>query len=113
MICNIFKPKRKINGKTIKSRMYRGRFRLDGDYSITEVSLKTPDKKIADKRLNDIIIEKQKEREGIIPSKAIRKSANKPLIDHLNDFIDDLIALRRTKKHIDLTNARISKLLLD
>jgi len=100
MIAYVFRPKRKDrNGKTVISRCYRSRYRLDGEYSITEVSLKTADKQVAKKRLTEIITEKQREQEGLIPPKPLRESARKPVLEHLREFLEDLKVLGRSEKH--------------
>jgi len=39
----------KKNGKTVLDRNYRGRYRLDGDFTATDISLHTSDKQVAEK----------------------------------------------------------------
>jgi len=74
MICNVFKPKRKTDGKKSQQRTYRGRYRLDGDRKLTDVSLHTFDKQVAVERLKRIVRQKQQEREGLIASKPQREN---------------------------------------
>jgi hypothetical protein len=50
---NVFKPKRKTDGKKSQQRMYRGRYRLDGDRKLTDVPLGTFDKQVAAERLKN------------------------------------------------------------
>jgi hypothetical protein len=47
MICTIFRPKRTKNGKAQVSRLYRGRYRLEGDAKINDIPLHTSDKRVA------------------------------------------------------------------
>jgi len=47
MICNVFRPKRKINGRVHVGRLYRGRFKLDGEFKVTTLPLHTTDKQLA------------------------------------------------------------------
>ena len=89
MIFNVFRPKRQRDGKPAASRMYRGRYRLDGDSRLTDVPLHTNDKQIARQKLEQIVREKQREREGIIPPKHQRDAAQRPLTGHIADFIAD------------------------
>ena len=43
MIFNVYKKKRRgKNGKMIPDRLYRGKYRLDGDYDVTDIPLKLP-----------------------------------------------------------------------
>ena len=96
----VFKPKRFRKGKRITSRLYRGRYRLDNDVSVTDIPLMTSDKQIAVERLRKVIKEKQQESAGIIAPKALRDAAKKPLTDHLADFIADLNAKGRDDMYI-------------
>ena len=89
MIFNVFRPKRQRDGKAAISRMYRGRYRLDGETEITDVPLNTNDKQIARQRLEEIVREKQREHQGIIAPKHQRIAAQKPLAEHITDFIAD------------------------
>ena len=111
MIAHVFKRKRKRDGKTVTDRNYRGRYRLDGDYALTEVTLNTRDKQVAEKRLRDIVQEKERERMGLIAPKLERESAEKPLAEHLVEFVADLKAKGRTEKYIKLLNGRVARLL--
>ncbi|GHB93262.1 hypothetical protein GCM10007047_05730 [Cerasicoccus arenae] len=113
MISHVYKPKRKKNGKTIVSRNYRGRYRLDGDFAVTEIALRTTDKQVAEKRLAEIIKELEQERVGIIAPKLQRDSAEKSLESHVKDFLADLRAIGRTDKHIDLLRRRFKRLISD
>lgn len=80
MIAHVYKPRRRNKaGKTETSRIYRGRFRLKGDFAITEISLETSDKQVAEKKLAERIAEKERERAGLIAPKIQREAA---LNDH-------------------------------
>jgi len=111
MICNVYKRKRKKNGKTVTDRNYRGRYRLDGDYAITDVALGTSDKQVAEKKLREIIKEKEMERSGILAPKLQREAAMKKLSAHLDDFIADLKVKGRAEKYYSLVETRVEKLL--
>lgn len=75
MIAYVFKPRRKKDGKMEVARIYRGRYRLNGEGRLVELSLDTSDKQAAQKRLAEIIKEKELERAGIIAPKAKREAA--------------------------------------
>lgn len=111
MISHVFKPKRTRNGKTVISRLYRGRYRLDGDFAVTEIALGTADKQVAEKKLREIIKEKEQEKAGIIAPKLQRTSAERPLSQHTEDFIADLDVQGRSQKYRQQTRARITRLM--
>jgi integrase len=111
MLCMVFRKKRVKNGKAISDRLYRGRYRLDDDSSITEVSLNTWDKRVAQQQLEKIVREKQMEQAGILSSEPIRKAANCALEKHLDDFVADLTALRRDGQYIYELKNRVRKLI--
>ena len=113
MICNVFKPKRKTDGKKSQQRMYRGRYRLDGDRKLTDVPLHTFDKQVAVERLKKIVREKQQEREGLIASKPQREAAQMPLAEHLEDFIRSRQSIGRDEKYVKELRKKVLKLVED
>ena len=101
MIAHVYRPRRKNKvGKSAHDRLYRGRYRFDGDYDVSAVALSTSDKQTAGRKLRDIIEEKERERAGIIASKSLRTAATKPLTEHLDDFTADLKALGRDPEYV-------------
>jgi len=100
MIAYVFKPRRRnTDGKLVPTRTYRGRYRLDGDLAVSDVALGTRDKQTAEKKLREIIQEKE------------REAAEQTLTRHLKDYIDELTVLGRTKKHISNSKFRIERLM--
>jgi len=112
MVAHVYKPRRRKNGQLFTFRLYRGRYRLEGDFMVRDVALGTADKQVAERKLQEIIREKEQERAGLIAPRAQRDAAQKKLASHLEDFIADLKAKQRSKKHILGTQSRISKLLV-
>ncbi len=113
MICMIYRRKRTANGKTTLARLYRGRYRLDGDRKISEVPLNTSDKRVAQQRLEDFVREKQMEKTGMIAPEAIRKAAQSPIQSHLAQYVADLNALNRDPQYVRELNNRVLKLIRD
>jgi integrase len=107
MIAHIYKPRRHADGKIEVARLWRGRYRLNGDVRITEVALGSADKQVAQKRLAEIVAEKERERAGIIAPRLERDSAAQPIAKHLEDFMADLHTLGRTPDYINKVVARI------
>lgn len=108
MIFHVYKKKRTRKGKTTLDRLYRGRYRLDGEYAVTEVSLNTPDKQVAAQRLRTIVYEKERERDGLIAPKLERESAKGPLKEHLEEFVADLAVKGRSEHYYCLIRTRVT-----
>ncbi len=111
MICMIYRRKRVTDGKTETARLYRGRYRLEGEAKITEVPLHTSDKRVAQQRLEEIVKQRQQEAAGMIPSGAKRTALQSPLLNHLKDYLSDLTATGRDQEYIYIVDKQIQKLL--
>ena len=82
------------------SRVYRGRYRLGDDLKIHDVSLGTQKKHVAQAILKKLVREKEEELAGLLAPKALRDAAQKPIADHLADYVADLTAMQRSRKHL-------------
>jgi integrase len=111
MICMIYRRKRTTEGKTLMARLYRGRYRLEGDTKITEIPLHTPDKRVAQQRLEQIVRDKQMEQSGILAPSAVRKAAQSSLDEHLGQYVADLQALKRDDQYIYELKNRVRRLI--
>ena len=111
MICMIYRRKRVTDGKTETARLYRGRYRLEGEAKITEVPLHTSDKRVAQQRLEEIVKQRQQEAAGMIPSGSKRTALQSPLLHHLKDYLSDLTATGRDQEYIYIVDKQIQKLL--
>jgi len=111
MICTVFRPKRTKNGHAEISRLYRGRYRLEGDTKITDVPLHTTDKRVAQQKLEEIVRQKQLEGAGLLPPEAQSIAQQTPLLDHLKDYLADLSAMGRDPEYIYIVDKQIRKLL--
>jgi integrase len=111
MICMIYRRKRTIAGKIEMARLYRGRYRLDGETKITEIPLHTPDKRVAQQRLEQHVREKQMEATGILAPSAVRKAAQSPLEEHLRQYVADLQALNRDDQYVYELKNRVRRLI--
>ena len=111
MIAHVFKTRRRnAVGKVETARLYRGRFRLNGDFTINEVALGTTDRQVAEKKLAEIVAERERERAGLLAPKMQRESAKQALLAHLADFVADLTTLGRSAIYRRMVKARIAKL---
>lgn len=106
----VYQQKRMKNGKPWKSKTYTGVYMFDGDLKETRVSLKTTDKRIAEKRLDEIVALEERRRAGLLLPLALTTAASKPLHEHLADFVADLKSTGREKeyfRHIQSRNSRM------
>ena len=106
MIDYIYKPK--------TSRIWRWKLRLSpDDTNIQDVSLRTADKQVAEKRRAELRREKEHEKAGIIAPKAARDAAQRKLIDHLNDFLGDMRRRGKSAKYLANLEFRVGRLITD
>src|SRR5580704_8982111 len=106
MINTIYKPK--------GSRIWRWKFRLrPADGKIQDVSLGTSDKQVAEKLRGERLREKEHERAGWMPPKAIRDAARRKLEDHLQDFLGDMRRRGKSEKYLSNLEFRVGKLISD
>lgn len=113
MIESVYRPKRKKDGKSVSARLYRGRYRLDDDFLVRDVALDTPDRQVARKRLRDIVVKAQQEKDGLVMPRIHRNALMRPLTDHLEDYLANLTAKGRVGKYIRLMRSRIERLICD
>jgi hypothetical protein len=109
----VFKPKRRIAGKSVTSPFYSGRFRLAGDKKPTEVRLRTRDKQVAESKLKKLVDELEQEREGLIAPKSVREGLQKPLSDQADDYVAELRRLGRNEQYVSERRAQIAALASD
>ena len=111
MIEFIFRPSRTVAGKRIVSRLFSGRYAVEKGASPVTVRLNTPDREIARKRLRDIVLEKQREQEGIIAPKAVRTAAAASLADLVSEYETDLQGRGLDGKHVHDSVTRMRRML--
>ena len=110
MIEYVFRHSRKVGGKRIYSRVFSGRYALAKGARPTTVCLNTPDREIARKRLREVVLEKQREQEGIIAPKAVRVAAAAALSGLLAEYEADLRGRGLAEKHVHDTMTRLRRM---
>src|SRR5438034_7454338 len=111
MIRYVFKPKRKVQGRRKIARLYSGRYKLDGEVRLTEVPLKTSDKQVAEKKLDELVKERERERAGIAIPRILRDASQRPTAEHLADYLGNLSMLGRDGDYIKKLGYRINILI--
>jgi integrase len=95
MICFPFKPRRKVDGKLCECRFYSGKLRLEGEATVSVSALHTTDEREAWRRLIELRDERLMEARGILPPRAVREAAARPLIELRAAFLEDVKARGR------------------
>jgi integrase len=111
MIKEVYRPSRWKNGKRIVGRLYRGKYRFDPREQIKYVALHTDDKQVAEQRLTKIVREEQHEREGLIAPKHQREAAQRPLAEHVEEFIADRRAVKCNEKYVRELERKLLRLI--
>ena len=113
MIAYVYKPKRRANGKVETQHTYRGRYRLQGEFSVSDVTLDTADKQVAHTRLMALIQDKEREQAGLTAPASERQAVAKATLAHLQEFLGDLTVLGRTKEYTRHVKSRVEKLITE
>src|SRR5215204_577843 len=113
MIEFVFRPSRVVDGKRAFRRLFSGRYAIGKGDKPTTVCLNTPDREIARKRLRAIVLEKQREQEGIIAPKAVRVAATTPLAELVADYETDLVGRGLDDRHVHDTIARLKRMIAE
>lgn len=108
---SVFRPKRKVNGKTVVRPHYSGKFRLPGDAKPTVVALQTKDRQTARRKLDKIIAEREQERLGMIPSASVREAQARPLLEHLDDFTRSRDRIGRNWRYVKELGSRLRRVI--
>jgi integrase len=106
----IFRPSRRRDGKRVRCRFYSGRYSLARRGRVMTVALDTPDEGVARKRLRDLVVEKQREAEGLDSPKVIREALRMPLADLLQDYRRDLESQHFSTGYIRDTVQRVRRM---
>jgi hypothetical protein len=116
MIFEIEKRRFRRGGKLQETRSYYLRYRI-GDMPVDRwKSLGVTDRQVADKKAHEFIQERERETAGILAPKVVRDAAQRPLLEHLNDYEADLVMRHRAGRGgrgARLLKSRITQLFQD
>ena len=102
MICHLVKYK--------DSRNYHARIRLPHEAKTHEISLHCTNKQVAQKKMQSLYEELEREASGIVAPKSLRDAAQKPLRIHLEEMISEKAAMR-DERYLD--GVRLKVVLLE
>ncbi|MBI2513548.1 MAG: tyrosine-type recombinase/integrase [Opitutae bacterium] len=111
MIEYVFRPSRKINGRRVKSRLYSGRYSIARGERPRTVALHTPDVAVARKRLRDLVVDAQREREGLVAPRVLRDAQSGSIIALVAEYARDLKGRDLDAKHVHDTLNRIQRVI--
>jgi len=106
----LFQQKRTRNGKIVTSKTWSCEIQLDDDPKPKRQSLRTTDKRVAQKRMDEIVSREQQERAGLLIPESLTNAATKPLPEHAKDFIEDLVATDRVGEYTRHIKSRLNRL---
>lgn len=89
-----------------KHRSYRGRYRVGDNPKIHEVTLHTTVKEVAQKLLNEIHEDAQRESVGLVPAVHTRKALRRPIGELFAEYLANVEKNGRTSEHIRLIKLR-------
>src|ERR1035437_588060 len=116
MIFKVEKRRSRKGGKLQTTRCYYLRYRI-GDMPVDRwKSLGATDLQVANKQAQEFIQEREREAAGILEPKLGRDAAERPLVEHLNDYESDLLKRGRAGRGgrgARLLKSRILRLMKD
>ncbi len=105
----IFIPRRSKESETRKN-IYYLEYRFDPMRTAKRASLRTTDKRVAEKNGRELFERLQQEAAGILPKSSLRAGAARPLADLLQDYFRDLGARGRSEATLGKYSMMLPKL---
>lgn len=99
MICHVYR-----RGKT-----YWAKLKLDHEQSLSRFSLGCSDRRVANDKLREIAILREKEHSGMVPPQTTREAALKPLPELLAAYLDELRVQGRAVGTLDKYRTNLSR----
>jgi integrase len=113
MIAYIYRPKRKRNGRLISARLYRARIRFPNEHRTKDVPLQVTEKRSAEQRLQQMLVEYSQESVGLIASKKAREAAATLLTSHFAFYKRELATAGCVKRYVQGVENYVGTLMKD
>lgn len=97
MICYVFKPRRRVDGVLVLSEHWHAALRMPWESRERRWSLKTSDKREAERLLHEERVKAEKRQNGVLPPPEQTDAAERPLEELLGAFLADLRVLGRSE----------------
>jgi integrase len=111
MIAYVYRPKRQRNGKTVSSRIWRARLKLNGDIKPRDISLGVSDKQVAEQKLRENIRDHERVSVGLLAPATQRETFENPMEKLVDSYVADLKALGRSVDHVRHVDKRLRRLM--
>ena len=108
MIEEVYKRRRKRNGKTVTDRTYTGRYRVGTMDKPRTVALGVNDKRVATQKLRSIVEAEERKQAGIVDPLHVAASAELTA-DALDDYVADLKTQGLSGNHISNVRCRVTR----
>lgn len=104
----VFRPSRRVNGKRVFARLFSGAYSLGRGEKPRRVALHTPDRRVAQKRLREMIVKAQQIAEGILP--VPHYSQNLSLFGLVAEYEADMKSRGLAVAHVKESVARVRRI---
>ena len=106
----VYRAKRLKQGKRVVAATFTGRYRLAGDTRDTHVSLAVSDKQVAQEKLRRIVLEAEREREGLILPRRQRDAIAASFGEHVKAYCLSRRAIGCDEKYVRELERKLFKL---
>jgi len=111
MMCFVFRPRRRVNGKVRVARTWSGKFQLLGDAKPTVVHLGVSDKQVAQEMMRQIVRERERQRVGLTPNKAVVAAVKQSVESAIREYINSRRGLHRDEKYVRELELKLTRLM--
>ncbi len=109
----VHRPRRRKAGRAVAAPFYHLRWKQGRGGHYQSFSLGVRDKQVAAARKTEFIRQKERELSGICEARPILEAAQRPLSDHVQNFVNKLSGQQRSDSHVRHVETRIRKLMAD
>ncbi len=109
----LYQQKRRVDGRVITAKTWSAEIMLDGDFKPQRLSMKTRDRRVAQKRLDEHVAKLEREHARLLIPTHLVEAATKPLNKHAEDFIAELIATGRVNEYTRQIRSRLTRIMHD
>ena len=107
----VYRPKRRRDGKSVQSPLYRARVRFPGERKTRDIPLGVTEKRSAEQMLQDILTEQSQEAAGLLAPRRMRDAAQTSIAEHCGAFLKDLTAKGRVFRYVQAVGVYIETLI--
>jgi len=111
MICFVFKPRRRVDGKVRPSRTWSGKFQLPGDSKSTVAPLGVTDKQVAQEKLREMVRAIERERAGLSPTRKEQNAAKQSVEKSIAEYIGIKRGQRCDEKYVRELELKLLRLM--